>query len=141
VDRQLEDGSYSFNGSQHYSKALQEDLLAYHTGKKDIRTDQVKKWKAHLNINSSAHYDQTYMPVVSWTSIQVVFATATTFKWYTIQMDYILIYVQASIKKRALCADPSGGSRSIKEYTPRQRLRQATSQLCLVQASQQETEK
>jgi hypothetical protein len=80
VESQLEDGSYSFHGSQHYSKALQEDLLACHKGKKDIRTGHFKYWKICLNINGNAHYDQTYAPVVSWTSIQGVFATATTFK-------------------------------------------------------------
>jgi hypothetical protein len=63
---QFEDEKYSFNCSHHHhSKALQEDLLAYHTGKRDIRTGQVKKWQARLNINGSAHYNPTYMPVVS----------------------------------------------------------------------------
>ena len=42
--------------------------------KRDIRTQEVKKWKARLNYDGSRmrrgeHYDQLYAPVASWSSI------------------------------------------------------------------------
>ena len=45
--------------------------------KRDIKTRQVKKWKARLNIDGSrmkqgVHYDQTYAPVASWSSVHLL---------------------------------------------------------------------
>ena len=45
--------------------------------KKDIQTQEIKKYKARLNIDSSkmikeVHYNEMYAPVASWNSIRIM---------------------------------------------------------------------
>ena len=56
--------------------------------KRDIRTRQVKRYKARLNIDGSrmqkgVHYDETYAPVASWNSIRVLLTLVAALGWHT----------------------------------------------------------
>ena len=56
--------------------------------KRDIKTRQIKKYKARLNIDGSrmrqgVHYDQTYAPVASWNSIRTLLIMSALHKWHT----------------------------------------------------------
>jgi hypothetical protein len=68
--------------------------------KRDILSRrQVKKWKARLNVDGSRmqkgiHYDQTYTPVASWTSIRTLLALTAIHKWHTVQLDYVLAFLR-----------------------------------------------
>ena len=68
--------------------------------KRDIRTGEIKKYKARCNIDGSRmkygeHYEQTYAPVAGWTSIRLLLALVLLFQWHTVQLDYVLAYPQA----------------------------------------------
>ena len=54
--------------------------------KRDIKTQEMKKWKARLNFDGSRmrrgeHYDQLYAPITSWSSIRLALAIATANDW------------------------------------------------------------
>ena len=54
--------------------------------KRDIKTREIKKYKARLNIDGSrmrqgVHYDQTYAPVASWNSIRLLLILVATMGW------------------------------------------------------------
>ena len=71
--------------------------------KHDIRTREVKKWKAHLNIDGSnmvkgKHYDETYAPVATWASIRLILALKVINGWKSIQLDYVAAYPQAPME-------------------------------------------
>jgi len=56
--------------------------------KRDIKTRQVKKWKARLNINGSrmkegVHYNETYAPVASRNSIRTLLTLSAVHGWHT----------------------------------------------------------
>ena len=70
--------------------------------KRDIKTQQVYKHKARLNIHGGqqeygVHYTDTYSPVVSWFSVRLILILAKLNKWHTRQIDFILAYPQADI--------------------------------------------
>ena len=70
--------------------------------KRDIKTQQVYKHKARLNIHGGqqeygVHYNETYSPVVSWFSVRLLLIMAKLNKWHTRQIDFILAYPQADI--------------------------------------------
>ena len=81
--------------------------------KRDIKSQQVKKYKARLNIDGSKmvkgiHYDQTYAPVASWNSIQIMLALVATMGWHTQQIDYVLAFPQAPVEKDIYMKVPKG---------------------------------
>ena len=56
--------------------------------KRDIKTRQVKKYKARLNIDGSRmvqgiDYDETYAPVASWRTNRLILTMALVNKWHT----------------------------------------------------------
>ena len=56
--------------------------------KRDIKTRQIKKYKAHLNIDSSRmihgkHYNQSYAPVASWNSNRTLLTLTAINGWHT----------------------------------------------------------
>ena len=60
--------------------------------KRDIKTQEIKKYKARCNIDGSKmvhgeHYTETYSSVVSWSTIRLLLALAVTHQWHTIQID------------------------------------------------------
>ena len=70
--------------------------------KRDIKTQQVYKYKARLNIHGGqqeygVHYTKTYSPVVNWFSVSLLLVMAIINKWHTRQVDFVLAYPQAPI--------------------------------------------
>ena len=81
--------------------------------KRDIKTRQVKKYKARLNIDGSrmkagVHYDQTYAPVASWNSVRMLLALASIHGWHTKQIDYVLAFPQALVERDIYMEIPKG---------------------------------
>ena len=81
--------------------------------KRDIRTRQVKKYKARLNIDGSRmrhgqHYDQTYAPVATWNSIRTLMIMSALHNWHTRQIDYVLAFPQAPVERTIYMKIPRG---------------------------------
>ena len=81
--------------------------------KRDIRTRQIKKYKARLNLDGSKmvygkHYDQTYAPVASWNSIRTLLTVSALYGWHTRQIDYVLAFPQAPIEREIYMKIPAG---------------------------------
>lgn len=81
--------------------------------KRDIRTRQIKKYKARLNIDGSKmrqglHYDQTYAPVASWNSIRTLLLMSALHGWHTRQIDYVLAFPQAPVEREIYMQIPRG---------------------------------
>ena len=70
--------------------------------KRDIKTREIYKYKARLNIHGGQqeydiHYTDTYSPVVSWFSVRLLLILAKLNGYYTKQIDFVLAYPQADI--------------------------------------------
>lgn len=92
--------------------------------KRDIRTREIKKWKARLNLDGSKmkageHYDQTYAPVASWNSIRALMVLSIKNDWYTVQLDYVQAFPQAPVERELYMKIPKGyniKSKSSRDY-------------------------
>ena len=83
--------------------------------KRDIRSREVKKYKARLNLDGSrmkygTDYEETYAPVTSWRSIRILLTLVAMFDWYTLQLDYVLAFPQAPVERELYMAVPKGFS-------------------------------
>ena len=81
--------------------------------KRDIRTRQIKKYKARLNIDGSRmragiDYGETYAPVTSWRSIRLILSLVATNRWHTKQLDYVLAFPQAPVERELYMEVPKG---------------------------------
>jgi hypothetical protein len=81
--------------------------------KRDIKTRQVKKYKARLNIDGSRmkygeHYELTYAPVASWNSVRMLLTLSAIHGWHTTQLDYVLAYPQAPVERDIYMEIPKG---------------------------------
>jgi hypothetical protein len=83
--------------------------------KRDIKTRQVKKYKARLNLDGSRmeagkHYDEnmTYSPVASWNSIRLLLAMVALHGWHTKQIDFVLAFPQAPVDRDTYMRIPAG---------------------------------
>ena len=81
--------------------------------KRDIKTREVKKYKARLNIDGSRmqkgiHYDQTYAPVAQWKSIRLLLIMVVKHGWCSKQLDYVLAFPQAPVEKEIYMEIPRG---------------------------------
>ena len=81
--------------------------------KRNIRTRQVKKYKVCLNIDGSQmqqgiHYDQMYARVTSWNSIWTMLILTALHGWKTKQINYILAFPQAPVKREIYMKIPRG---------------------------------
>ena len=81
--------------------------------KRCIRTRDIKKWKARLNIDGSRmragiHYDQTYSPVASWNSIRTLLILSAVNNWHTRQLDFVLAFTQAPVERDIYMKIPKG---------------------------------
>jgi hypothetical protein len=56
------------------------------------------------------HYDLTYAPVAGWTSVWLLLALVLLNNWYTVQLDYVLAYPQAPVKRDLYMLLPMGFS-------------------------------
>ncbi len=78
-----------------------------------ILTQEVYKWKARLCLDGSCQvfgqdYNKTYAPVADWIIIQFVLVLAIINCWESLQIDYILAYLQALVKRDMYMEIPMG---------------------------------
>jgi hypothetical protein len=71
--------------------------------KRRIKTREVYKWKARLNLDGSKqtkgkNFWETYSPVAAWSTIRFILTMAILNKWYTRQIDYVLAFPQAPVE-------------------------------------------
>ena len=81
--------------------------------KRDIKTQEIKKYKARLNLDGSrmrhgVDYEETYAPVTSWRSIRLLLTIVAMHKWHTLQLDYVLAFPQAPVERELFMAIPKG---------------------------------
>jgi hypothetical protein len=81
--------------------------------KRDIKTQQVYKHKARLNVHGGKqvygeNYFETFAPVVTWFSIRLLLVLSILNKWHTRQVDFILAYTQADIEFNMYMELPAG---------------------------------
>ena len=81
--------------------------------KRDVRTGEIKKYKARLNIDGSRmrhgeHYDQTYSPVASWNSVRMLLTLTAVHGWHTKQIDFVQAFAQAPVEKTLYMKVPAG---------------------------------
>lgn len=70
--------------------------------KRDIKTREVYKHKARLNMHGGQqvkgiHYDETYSPVVQWSSVRIALILTILQGWASRQIDFVLAFPQADI--------------------------------------------
>jgi hypothetical protein len=71
--------------------------------KQDLMTGRVTKHKAMLNLHGwkqefGTNYYETYAPVVTWFTIQLLIVFGILFHWALCQGDFVMAYPQAPIK-------------------------------------------
>jgi hypothetical protein len=81
--------------------------------KRDVRTGEIKKYKARLNIDGSRmrhgeHYDKTYSPVASWNSVRMLLTLTAVHGWHTKQIDFVQAFAQAPVEKTLYMRVPAG---------------------------------
>ena len=81
--------------------------------KRDIKSREVKKYKARLNLDESrmkygTDYEETYAPVMSWRSIRILLTLIVMFNWYILQLDYMLAFPQAPVERELYMSVPKG---------------------------------
>jgi hypothetical protein len=81
--------------------------------KRRIKTKEIYKWKARLNIHGGqqeygVNYWETFAPVVTWISICLVLILSIVLCWHTRQIDLILAYPQVPIKTPLFMEIPKG---------------------------------
>jgi hypothetical protein len=81
--------------------------------KRRISDRQVYKWKARINIDGSKqvrgiHYQETYSPVVSWSTTRFFLIHALRNGWYTKQIDYVMAFPQAPVERDLYMDIPKG---------------------------------
>ena len=56
------------------------------------------RWCAHGGQTiKGVHYENTYAPVVTWTTIRFLLTLALINNWHTRQVDFVLAYPQAKV--------------------------------------------
>jgi hypothetical protein len=81
--------------------------------KRRISTREVYKWKAQLTVDGSKqqyskHYDETYSPVVQWSSTRFFLIQVLLNNWYTRQINFVLAYTQAPVERELYMEIPKG---------------------------------
>jgi hypothetical protein len=81
--------------------------------KRRIKTKEIYKWKAQLNIHGGQQeygvsYWETFAPFVTWISICLVLILSIILCWHTRQIDFILAYPQAPIETPLFMEIPKG---------------------------------
>ena len=81
--------------------------------KRRIKSGEVYKWKARLNIDGSkqtkgVNYWETFAPVATWPSIRLIILLALQQGWKTKQIDFVLAYTQAEVECDMYMKIPKG---------------------------------
>jgi hypothetical protein len=71
--------------------------------KRDITTNEIKKYKACLNLHGGKqvygmNYYETCAPVMTWFAIRLLIVIGIIFGWALRQVDFIMAYPQSPIK-------------------------------------------
>jgi hypothetical protein len=90
--------------------------------KRCLLTNQVYKHKARLNVHSGqqehgVNYWETYAPEVTWAAIRLLLILVIIYKWYTIQIDFVLAYPQADVKCNIYMKIPQDFTIEGKDYS------------------------
>jgi hypothetical protein len=77
--------------------------------KRKPSTGEISKYKARMNVDGSQmikglHYDETYAPVLQWSTIRFY----TSLAILTRQLDFVLAYTQADIERDLYMKLPPG---------------------------------
>jgi hypothetical protein len=81
--------------------------------KRKPSTGEISKYKARMNVDGSQmikglHYDETYAPVVQWSTIRFYISLAILSNWHTRKLDFVLAYTQADIERDLYMKLPPG---------------------------------
>ena len=81
--------------------------------KRDIKTQEVYKWKARLNVHGGkqthgVNYWETFAPVVTWITIRLLLVLTVLNNWKSRQIDFVLAYPQADIQVPMYMELPKG---------------------------------
>ena len=78
-----------------------------------IKTQEVYKWKAHLNVHGGQqehciHYCDTYTPVVTWQTVRFFLVMSILLTWHSHQLDFVMAYPQAPTEMPLYMRLPQG---------------------------------
>ena len=81
--------------------------------KRRIKTQEVYKWKAPLNVHGGqqehgVHYWDTYAPVVTWQTVRFFLILSILLGWQSRQLDFIMAYPQAPAEMPLYMRLPQG---------------------------------
>ena len=84
--------------------------------KRRINTQEVYKWKAHLNVHGGqqehgVHYWDTYAPVVTWQTVRFFLILSLLLRWRSRQLDFVMAYPQAPAEMPLYLRLPQGYKR------------------------------
>ena len=85
--------------------------------KRRIKTQEVYKWKARLNVHGrqqkhSFHYWDTYAPVVTWQTVRLFLILSILLGWQSQQLDFVMAYPQAPAEMTLYMRLPQGYRRN-----------------------------
>ena len=78
-----------------------------------IKTQEVYKWKACLNVHGGqqehgVHYWATYTPVVTWQMVRFLLILSILLGWHSCQLDFAMAYPQAPAEMPLYMRLPQG---------------------------------
>jgi hypothetical protein len=81
--------------------------------KRKPSTGEISKYKARMNVDGSQmirgiHYEETYAPVVQWSTIRFFMTMAVLNGWHTRQLDFVSAFPQADIERELYMKLPKG---------------------------------
>ena len=85
--------------------------------KRRIKTQEVYKWKARLNVHGGqqehgVHYWDTYAPVVTWQTVRFFLILSVLLGWQSRQLDFVMAYPQAPAEMPLYMRLPQGYKRN-----------------------------
>ena len=85
--------------------------------KRRIKTQEVYKWKARLNVHGGqqehgVHYWDTYAPVVTWQTVRFFLILSILLGWHSRQLDFVMAYPQAPAEMPLYMRLPQGYKRN-----------------------------
>ena len=84
--------------------------------KRRIKTQEVYKWKAWLNVHGGqqvhgVHYWDTYAPVMTLQTVRLFLILSITLGWESCQLDFVMAYPQAPVEMPLYMHLPQGYKR------------------------------
>jgi len=111
---QLNDGKFSVVHHTNVPQGATVLPAVWQMKKKQcIKTRQIKKWKARLNIDGSRqkpglHCGKTHAPVAKWNSMRTMLILSAVNNWHTKQLDFVLAFTQAPVDREIFMKMPKG---------------------------------